>query len=289
MALLLLLEGEEVGTGPVLPRVKVLELSCFTKTSDLGYIAGCCPDLEVLHLHIAISPFNMTRLASTLRSHCRKLTALISRQRRDFSEINHSVDEGEDSEYGGAISTLIRGCSLSGLVRIKLETGFLDPTDKDGLRSVLVHSTTLEHLTIDFTEEQYQELEPMDIPIFSRSLPATLKLLKSQPWGCLELEAFSLYIPCSLSDESDDEYEFEDDEYVFEDDDDDDDEGRHADQGTWYCHDFNPSTVSPLVWSNAFEMVQGLDRLLLLSLNSITYTRSSDPQIMEIFDDYYDL
>ncbi|KAK3837404.1 MAG: hypothetical protein J3R72DRAFT_493325 [Linnemannia gamsii] len=229
--------GEEVGTGPVLPRVKVLKLSCFTKTSDLGYIAGCCPDLEAT-----------SRLLGD----------------------NHGVDEGEGSEYGGAISTLIRGCSLSGLVRIKFETGLLDPTDMDVLRSVLVHSTTLEHLKIDFNEEQYQELEPMDIfqvliqcprlKTFSisgwtgKSLSATLKLLKSQPWGCLELEAFSLYIPCSLSDESDDEYEFEDDEYVFEDDDD-----------------------------------EGIGPLMFLSLNSITYTRPSDPQIMEILDDFYDL
>ncbi|KAG0271532.1 hypothetical protein BGZ95_000643 [Linnemannia exigua] len=354
--------GGAGGTRLVLPRVQVLRLPCFTKISDLVYLAGCCPDLKVLNLEIAIDRFSMTHLASTLKSHCHKLTTLILRQSQDFLEVyeDDENDEDEDCEDGVRISTLIRGCSLSGLVRIEFEAAVIEPTDMDILRSVLVHSATLERLTIDYSEGKCNAFEPKDIlqvliqcrhlKTFiinggtGRSVLATLKVLNSQPWGCFELEAIALHInaDCSLSFSwRKGEY---DDEYEIEDDDDCDDNGGGADEEErvrrggragrggrggrgarkgarksirrskkgsnnapvkmssgksfmgWYYHsegslycDNDADEVPRSALKAAFGMVKGLDRLLFLTLNAVTYARSSDPKIMEVFHCLYEL
>ncbi|KAF9127979.1 hypothetical protein BGW39_005455, partial [Mortierella sp. 14UC] len=324
--------GKESSDGPteggdrlVLGHVIVLTVPCFSNNTDLIYLAGCCPNLEQFCLDVAVSSFDMTRLANTLKNHCPKITILTISDGQEFD-----LEKTEREPFVGA---LIRGCSLAGLKRIEFTSWVFKPAYRDVLRSVLAHSATLEHVRVDYTRELGRAFYTKDILQVlvecrqlksfiinggtGKSVPAMLEILKSQPWGCTELEVLTLDIEedssFSLNWNCDLKFEEVDDE--------DEDEGRRGarhggrrgrrrskkrnDDNApvklssgesfmgWYYHardgfDDDADEVPKSWLRELFGMVKGLDRLLFLTLNEMTYTRSADPGVMAVFETLYD-
>ncbi|KAF9151135.1 hypothetical protein BG015_007027 [Linnemannia schmuckeri] len=273
-------EGYEL----VLPRVKILRVPFFPQNMDLVYLAGCCPKLQQFTVDITVARFDMSRLASFLKNRCPHLSILV---------INDTHDE---LERGFSIGSLIRGCSLSGLNRIKFVAMTARNTERDVLRSILTHSATLEHIFIDHYFELQGAFDPREIlrvlvecrrlKTFSlsggtgMSTLATLKFLQSQPWGCQGLEQL--------------EFDFGDEL-----------EGMRGMRGPsrrslidianissttsfmgWYHRPQDSSILDdeidapPKVWlKELFGMVKGLDQLRIVALNLVSYSRSPDPTL----------
>jgi hypothetical protein len=278
-------DGANKGSGRggnelVLPRVRALRVPFSPKNMDLVYLAGCCPNLHQFSVDITVARFDMSRLASTLKTRCPRLSIL---------SINDSHDE---FEHGFSIGPLIRGCSLSGLTRVKFVAMSSRNTERDILRSLLAHSGTLEHIFVDYYCELVGAFDAADILQLlvecrrlktcslsggtGMSTLATLKYLKRLPWGCQGLEQL--------------EFDFDSDIGGFG-------SGRRSQNDTinissttsfmgWYRHPQDSSILdeeeeppSKLSLRELFGMVQGLERLRFVALNLISYSRSSDPKL----------
>ncbi|KAG9073150.1 hypothetical protein KI688_000937 [Linnemannia hyalina] len=279
--------GADKGSGGcelVLPIVKTLRVPYFPKNTDLIYLAGCCPDLQQFTVDITIARFDMSRLASTLKNHCPRLSILV---------INDNHDE---FERGFSIGSLIRGCSLYGLSTIKFAAMTPRNSERDLLCSILAHSATLEHITVDYFCELQGAFDPKEIlrvlvecrrlktlslsGSAGMSTLATLKFLQGQPWGCHGLEQLA--------------FDFD---------------GEIGGMGMmggpawrtlsntvdissttsfmgWYRHPQDSSILhdeedapSKLCLKELFGMVKGQDRLQFVALNLVSYSRSPDPRL----------
>ncbi|KAG0293851.1 hypothetical protein BGZ96_002235, partial [Linnemannia gamsii] len=318
-------ESEGLGKGKgflVLPSLTTLRVPCDPNITDMVYLAGCCPNLQELELEVLVDEFDLTRLASTLKTHCGELHTLAIHDNRD------------ENKPGLSFGTLIRGCcdfsSLSasnsgGLVKIELSAMAYDAIDRDVIASILTHKAALEHLTVDYYcegmhQRAFDAKDILKIVVECRQLqvltisgstglstPATLKILRSKPWGCSELVVLDMDfegggMPWSTPSTS----------------------HKHRGSGAgagrggkgksskkkkasdttpvnisstvsymgWYCH---PQESSYLFEEDAvqtpkttlrevFSMVKELRSLAFLTFNLVTYTRSPDPSVMDYFE-----
>ncbi|KAG0277555.1 hypothetical protein BGZ95_005726 [Linnemannia exigua] len=275
-------------TGLVLSRVKLLRLPIFAQNTELVYLAGTCPnllrfDLEVLDIHL-----DADRLAKVLKTRCPKLRTLVIHDSRDLPE------------GGLRVSPLIRNCSASGLIKIDINAMTPSVTDLDILPSILTHSATLEHVYIDYYCEMQGTLDPKDIlrllvecrklkscvtsAATGMSTLSSLKILKSKEWGCKDLERLDLDFNCDIGGTG----------------------GSYMSDWTapskissrtsfmgWYRHEQNQTLQddeaanAPKTWlKELFGMVKGFDRLDFVTLNLITFSRSSDPRRTYQFEKY---
>ena len=280
-------DGTDEGSGGrelVLPRVKVLQMSYFPKNTDLIYLAGCCPNLQQFTVDITIARFDMSRLASALKAHCPRLSILV---------INDSHDE---FERGFSIGSLIRGCSLYGLNKIKFVAMTPWNSERDILRSILAHSATLEHIAVDYYCELQGAFDPKEIlrvlvecrRLKTLSLSggagmstlATLKFLQGQPWGCQGLEQLALDFDGEMGGMGimggSPRRALSDTVNIS---------STNSFMG-WYRHPQDSSTLvdegdamSKLWLKELFGMVKGLGLLQFVALNLVTYSRSPDPSL----------
>ncbi|KAG0306009.1 hypothetical protein BGZ97_000908 [Linnemannia gamsii] len=275
---------------------------------------------DELELEVGVDVFDLTRLAYTLKTRCPKLHTLTIQDSRD------------ENDPGLSFGTLIRGCrdfsSLlasggCGLVKIELSTMAYDAIDRDVIASILTHKATLEDLALDYYCEELQQRafdakDILKILVECRQLRsftisgstglstlATLKVLRSRPWGCLELAELDMdfeggELPWSAPSTS------------------------HKPRGGgggggggkgksskkkkasdttpanisstvsymgWYCHPQDSSflfeedavQIPKTTLREAFSMVKELRSLVFLTLNLVTYTRSPDPRVMDYF------
>lgn len=275
-------DKESGGRELVLPRVKILQVPYFPKNTDLIYLAGCCPNLQQFTMDITVARFDMSRLASALKVHCPRLSILV---------INDSHDE---FERGFSIGSLIQGCSLHGLNKIKFVALTPRNSEKDILRSILTHSATLEHLSVDYYCELYGAFDPKEIlrvlvecrRLKTLSLSggagmstlATLKFLQGQPWGCQGLEQlafdFDGEVGGPLRRAPSDTVNISSTTSFM---------GwyRHPEESS--CLDEEADAPSKLWLKELFGMVKGQERLQFVALNLIHYSRSPDPKLSAIW------
>ncbi|KAF9124695.1 hypothetical protein BGW39_007961 [Mortierella sp. 14UC] len=276
------------GSGLVMPGISLLRLPIFANNMELVYLAGCCPSLLRLDLDILDIHLDADRLAKTLKACCPNLRTLVIHDTRE-------LPEGELE-----ISPLIRNCSTRGLTKIDFNAMTHKVTDFDIIPSMLTHSATLEHVYVDYFCEMQGALDPRDILrllVECRNLKScfvaggtgmstlsSLKMLKSKPWTCKDLERLDL--------------DFEGD-FVAS--------GRTymSDMTApakissktsfmgWYRHDQEPTYIDeetstvPKSWlKELFSMVKGFDRLQFVTLNLVTYSRSPNPTLTYDFAKY---
>lgn len=279
--------GADKGSGKrelVLPRVKILRVPYFPKNTDLIYLAGCCPDLQQFTVDITVARFDMSRLASTLKALCPRLSILV---------INDSHDE---FDRGFSIGSLIRDCSLYGLNRIKFVAMTPRNSERDILRSILVHSAALEHITVDYYCELQGAFDPKEIlrvlvecrRLKTLSLSggagmstlATLKFLQGQPWGCQGLEQLAFDFDGEIGGvgmmRGPPRRPLSDTVNIS---------STTSFMG-WYRHPQDSSILddeedppSKLLLKELFGMVKGQDRLQFVALNLVSYSRSPDPRL----------
>ncbi|KAG0275307.1 hypothetical protein BGZ95_008931 [Linnemannia exigua] len=202
--------------GLVLPHMEKLKV-IFDRNPDYVELAQCCPNLRRLTV-AGLGHGDTGRLSMCLRNQCQQLKSLV---------LKDVLLPQED-----AIELLLSCLAAGGLVKIHLDVVGLE---QDLITAILLHATTLEHLTIASSAEDSVDLDGiLRIMVeceqlkhlrfmLDTSVPDedVLDAWRSQEWGCSGLERLGLeFNYCEfgdLDDEEDDDEGDEDEEIIDED------------------------------------------------------------------------
>ncbi|KAK3837429.1 MAG: hypothetical protein J3R72DRAFT_449585 [Linnemannia gamsii] len=282
-------DGEQVSrisageqeTGLEMPRVRTLRVCCYPKNNEMIFLAGSCPNLQQIDLDISAPQFEATRLASTLRDRCTQLHTL---------KITDSF-YGKDSRQDLLFGHLIRDCSFSGLTMIEVSVMRHQNNDRNLLSSILRHAATLEHLVVDYYTKKliaFDVEEVLRLLVQCRRLKVvclngstgiatleTLAMLKCEAWGCTALERLDLHFGFRVPGKR---TQIRSDHALA-------DISSTKDFMGWYCHAQKSYRLDgyaeqmPKAWLfKLFKLVEGLERLQVLTWCDVVYTRSPDPR-----------
>ncbi|KAF9278927.1 hypothetical protein BGZ88_000273 [Linnemannia elongata] len=173
----------------VLPHVVKLSYRInHDQSKGLEELVRCCPNLKKLYI-IPEYNFDMKRLSKNIQECCHKMEALT---------VKYADLDDKD------VVALLWGCRVGpGLVRLNLTLQRLSDAVTD---AILVHSRTLQSVKLDIRVRGTLDVKNMlRILVECRyawridirgcgtgSLETLLSTLKSQPWGCKDLEIFGL-------------------------------------------------------------------------------------------------
>ncbi|KAF8941910.1 hypothetical protein BGZ47_007057 [Haplosporangium gracile] len=198
--------GVEEQEGLVLPYMEKIKVM-FDRNPDYVELAQCCPNLKRLTVS-GLGHGDSYRLSRCLRDQCQQLKVLV---------LKDVLLPQEDA------IELLRSClSAGGLTKIHLDVvGF----EQDCISAVLLHSSTLEKLTIASTAEDAVDLEGVLRIMVECEKLKTLRFMldtsvpdvdvleawRAQEWACTGLERLGIeFNYCEFGDEDDDENDSED-------------------------------------------------------------------------------
>ncbi|KAG0291012.1 hypothetical protein BGZ97_006014 [Linnemannia gamsii] len=208
----LVIRDQTVEEGLVLPYMEKIKV-IFDRNPDYVELAQCCPNLKRLTV-AGLGHGDTYRLSRCLRDHCQKLKVLV------LKDVLLPQEEAIE---------LLRSClSAGGLTKIHLDVvGF----QQDCISAILLHSSTLEQLTIASTEEDAVDLEGVLRIMVECTKLKTLRFMldtaapdtdvleawRAEEWACTGLERLGLeFNYCEFGDEDDEEGDSEDDDEGYD-------------------------------------------------------------------------